>query len=97
MTKTRLIEKTDRYTIYEADYHGITQIFRHWKDDTVEIKFTENFAQANGFKDIQDMLNQNNGMRETLLQACGQIPEWINIGNDGSFRVKRTMNNQNYN
>jgi hypothetical protein len=43
------------------------------------------------------MLDKNKGMRETLLQACGEIPEWINIGDDGSFRVKIIMNNENIN
>ena len=97
MTNKRFIEKTDRYYIFEADFHGIPQIFRHWFDDKVEIKFTDNFARGNGFKDREDMLNKNKGMRETLLQACGEIPEWINIGDDGSFRVKIIMNNENYN
>ena len=97
MKNKRLIEETDQNCIYETDFHGIHQILRHWFDGTVEIKFTDNFARGNGFKDKEDMLDKSKGMRESLLQACGEIPEWIRIGDDGSFTVKRTMNNVNYN
>ena len=93
----KVLNRMENYSECEADFMGLVQTLRIWKNNTLEIKFNDNFAMGNGFKDREDMLDKNKGMRETLLQACGEIPEWINIGDDGSFRVKIIMNNENYN
>ncbi|MFZ4798749.1 MAG: hypothetical protein ACOYMA_14715 [Bacteroidia bacterium] len=89
----KLIEKTDNYSIYEAAFMGYTQIFRQWDNNHVEIKFTDNFARANGHRNINDMLNSNPGMRESLMLTCGSIPEWITIDDKGNFTVKNTVSN----
>lgn len=93
----KVLNRMENYSECEADFMGLVQTLRIWKNNTLEIKFNDNFARGNGFKDREDMLDKNKGMRETLLQACGEIPEWINIGDDGSFRVKIIMSNENYN
>ena len=93
----KVLNRMENYSECEADFMGLVQTLRIWKNNTLEIKFNDNFARGNGFKDREDMLNKNKGMRETLLQACGEIHEWINIGDDGSFRVKIIMNNENIN
>lgn len=93
----KVLNRMENYSECEADFMGLVQTFRIWKNNTLEIKFNDNFARGNGFKNREDMLNKNKGMRERLLQVSGEIPEWINIGDDGSFRVKRIMNNENIN
>ena len=93
----KVLNRMENYSECEADFMGLVQTLRIWKNNTLEIKFNDNFARGNGFKDREDMLDKNKGMRETLLQACGEIPEWINLGDDGSFRVKIIMNNENIN
>lgn len=95
--KTKNIRRMENYTEIEADFEGYIQTFRLWKDNTVEIKFNDNFARANGFIDVEDMLNQNKGMRETLIMCCGEIPTWINVGYDGIFKVKITQVNELFN
>ena len=93
----KIIERTSNFKIYEADYMGLTQIFRIWNTNQVEIKFTDNFARANGHKDIQNMFNHQKGMRENLILACGDIPEWVTVQDDGKFTVQYTQNNQSLN
>ncbi len=88
----KIIEQTANYNLYEADFMGFTQTFRQWRNNQVEIKFTENFAKANGYRSINDMLNNSPGMRENLMLLCGSIPKWITIADDGSFTVKSTKN-----
>lgn len=93
----KLIQQTKNYSIYEADFMGYTQTFRQWVNNVVEIKFNDNFAKANGFKDRENMLNCENGMMiEDLLSTCGNIPEWINVSENG-FTVRNTKNNQSMN
>jgi hypothetical protein len=92
----RLIEQTKYYNIYEADFMGFTQTFRQWMNNVVEIKFNDEFARANGFKDRENMLNSTNGMIEDLLSTCGSIPDWVNISEKG-FTVRNIQNNQSMN
>lgn len=93
----KLIEHTKYYNLYEADFMGYTQTFRQWINNVVEIKFNDSFARANGYKDIDNMLNCNKGMREALISTCGNIPEWITIDDKGNFTVKNTVSNQSLN
>jgi len=93
----KLIEKTALYCMYQSDFRGYTQIFRHWYNNVVELKFTDDFARANEYKDIEDMFSQNVGMKESLIFYCGKIPEWIRIDENGNFAVKKTQGNLSYN
>jgi hypothetical protein len=93
----KLIKQTDNYSIYESEFMGFTQTFRQWRNDHIEIQFNDNFAKANGFKSVEDMLISNKGMKETLLVGFGSIPQWITITSDGQFLVKNTQNNYLYN
>ena len=93
----KLIKRTENYSIYEDEFMGLTQTFRLWRNDHIEIQFNDNFAKANGFKSVEDMLICNKGMKETLLDGFGSIPQWITITSDGQFLVKCTQNNYLYN
>lgn len=93
----KLIEQTENYNVYQSDFMGYTQTFRQWNNNQVEIQFNDSFAKANGHRSVEDMLNSNKGMRETLMANCGCIPQWINIGVDGSFSVRITQTDQSIN
>lgn len=86
------IQRVENYSIYEAAFKGYIQTFRVWCNNQVEIKFTDNFAKANGHSNTNDMLNNSPGMRESLMLLCGGIPEWITINENGGFTVKNTIN-----
>ena len=92
----KLIQQTEHYTLYEADFMGYTQTFRQWANNIVEIKFNDNFAKANGFKDLANMLNSDGGMIDGLLSACGEIPEWIYVTENG-FAIRNTQSNVSMN
>ena len=92
MTNMKIEEQTSLYTIYSAKYKGTTQLFRRWAtSDIIDMKFTDDFARANGYKNRADMLRKEPEVRKSI-QLAGGMPEWIQIVN-GKFYVKiATMN-----
>lgn len=93
MTNLGIIEETPKYRIYQARYKDTIQLFRQWKDsDLIEIKFTNDFALASGYKSIGDMLRHEPEMRFNLNLYCGGVPEWVQII-DGQFCVKTNILN----
>jgi hypothetical protein len=93
----KLIEQTENYNVYQSDFMGHTQTFRQWRNNHIEIQLNDNFAKANGHRSVEDMLNINKGMRESLMLTCGQIPQWITITERGEFTVKNTVSNPSFN
>lgn len=91
MTNLGIIEDTPEYKIFRARYKDTIQLFRQWKNsDLIEIKFTNDFARANGYKSIGDMLRHESEMRFNLNMYCGGIPEYIQII-DRQFCVKTNI------
>lgn len=91
MANLGVIEETDQYRIFQAKYKDTIQLFRQWIDSgLVEIKFTHDFARANGYKSIGNMLRNEPEIRFNLNMYCGGIPEWIQII-DGKFCVKTNI------
>ncbi len=54
----KVIERTADYTIFEDVFEGKQILFRAWHNDLsgVDIKFTDAFAQANGYTSADDMI-----------------------------------------
>lgn len=91
MQNLGILEDTPEYTIYQATYKDTIQLFRKNKQSgLIEIKFTNEFARAQGYKSIADMLRHEPEMRFQINMYCGGIPEYIQIIN-GEFCVKTTM------
>jgi len=85
MEEPKLIDETTDYRIYEASFNSFKQQFRMWHNGVTEMKFTDNFAKANGYKDIPDLLNKMPEMKEYLIQSFGSIPEWITVDSATEF------------
>ena len=86
----KLIESGPMYNLYESYYDEERQEFREWRDGRFEIKFTDEFARANGYKDRDDMAAQT-GVRETLLAFYGSLPEWVSLNNgEYTFPIPNT-------
>lgn len=91
MQNLGIVKDTPEYTIYQATYKDTIQLFRKNKQSgLIEIKFTNEFARAQGYKSIADMLRHEPQMRFQINMYCGGIPEYIQIIN-GEFCVKTTM------
>lgn len=91
MTNLGLVEETTEYRIFHARFKDTIQIFRQWKDsDLIEIKFTDEFARAYGYKDKADMMQNEPEMKFNLNMYCGGVPEWVQIVNR-QFCVKTNM------
>ena len=91
MTNLGIVEETKEYKIFQARYKNTIQLFRQWKNSNlIEIKFSHEFAKANGYQSIGDMLRKEPEMRFNLNMYCGGVPEYIQIIN-GEFCVKTNM------
>lgn len=80
------IERNKEYRIIEEKFKGITQTFRHWINGTIEIKFNDEFARANGYKSVEHMLRCEPEMRKQI-ERCGGVPEWLICTDEGNFLV----------
>lgn len=89
MNNYKIIEQCTDYRIVQTEYNGISCTFRHdYFDDSVRIKFDDNFAKCNGFPSKEEMLSQIPEMKQTLLTAnLGIIPEWILVKPDMGFVI----------
>lgn len=91
MDNLGIVEDTPEYTIYQASYKDTIQLFRKNKQlGLIEIKFSNEFAKAQGYTSIGDLLRHEPELRFRLNVYCGGIPEYIQIVN-GEFCVKTTM------
>lgn len=83
----KVIERTADYTIYQDEYEGKPIIYRAWNNDLsgVDIKFTNAFAQANGYASTDDLIAQTIGEqgKQEMVAMCGYFPEWVRYYGDG--------------
>ena len=91
MSNRKVIEETADYTIFEDEFEGKPIIYRYWHNDPtgVDIKFTDAFAQANGYTSAGDMIAQTIGEqgRQVFIAVCGYFPEWVRFNSNGQFCV----------
>lgn len=91
MDNLGIVEDTAEYTIYQASFKGTIQLFRKDKQSgLIEIKFSNEFAKALGYQNINDMLNNEPEMRFHFNMYCGGVPQWVEI-KDGEFYVKTNI------
>ena len=81
-----LIEDTGRFYIFQWEYDGLPITFRKWRhtDEFVEIRVNENFARANGYESVSDMIAKTVGEAK-MRELFGGIPDWIKAFPDGEF------------
>lgn len=82
----KLIEETEQYFIFEWNYQGMPITFRRWKhpDKYVEVRVNENFAHANGYTSVEEMISRTIG-ESKLKEVFGCVPEWIRANERGEF------------
>lgn len=92
MTNLGIIEETKEYQIFQAKYKQTVQLFRKWKNsDLIEIKFTNEFAQAHGHTSVANMLDNEPTIRYQINMYCGGVtPQWIKVSKQG-FMIRTNM------
>lgn len=92
----KIIEEADQYYIFQCEYDNMPITFRHWRHAGItEIRVNENFAKANGYKSVTDMVNQTVGQAK-FKELFGGVPDWIRASPNGEFTfvgVSKTMLN----
>lgn len=79
-------KEDEMYCYLQYEYNGILVIFRVLKTDrnVIQARFDNNFARANGYKSVADMIEKTLG-KVTFDKLFGGVPQWINITQDGQF------------
>lgn len=74
----RILEQNEDYEIIEDVFNGQSITIRRWYGcpDAVELRVNDNFAKANGYQSVEDMVERTVG-REAFYSLFGKIPEWI--------------------
>ena len=87
----KVIEETADYTIYQDEFEGKPILFRYWHNapNGVDIKFTEAFAQANGYASKDEMIAQTIGEhgRQQMIAMCGYFPDWVRFNDTGEAYI----------
>ena len=86
MEYKKIIEQTDRYDIMQWEFQGMPITFRLWKDGSgiIEIRVDTNFAEANGYKSVEDMAEKTIGQAK-FNEMFGGVPDWIRVDQNGGF------------
>ena len=74
----KILEQNEDYEIIEDVFNSQPITIRRWYGcpDAVELKVNDNFAKANGYASVEDMVERTIG-REAFLCMCVRIPQWI--------------------
>lgn len=74
----KVLEQNSDFEIIEDVFNGLPIILRRWYGcpDAVELKVNDNFAKANGYQSVEDMVERTIG-KEAFLSMYGRIPQWI--------------------
>lgn len=74
----KILEQNEDYEIIEDVFNGQPITIRCWHGcrDAVELRVNDNFARANGYKSVEDMVERTVGA-ETFYQMYGRVPQWI--------------------
>ncbi len=85
----KVLEQNSDFEIIEDVFNGLPIILRRWYGcpDAVELKVNNNFAKANGYQSVEDMVERTVGA-DTFYKMYGRVPEWITatITADGKGR-----------
>lgn len=90
----KIIKDTQWYTIYQDTFEGLPITIRIWKAQQVaDLLFDDNLAQANGFKDKQDMINGTIGISgyNEVKKQFGCTPKWVRALQDGKLYFVNTI------
>lgn len=70
----KVLERNSDYEIIQDVFNGLPITIRRWYGchDAVELRVNDNFAKANGYQSVEDMVERTIG-REAFLG----IPQWI--------------------
>lgn len=90
----KIIEKTDDYTIVEAQLKGEIINMRFCSDGFCEFQFNDAFCRTFGCKDREDWLIKNPKVKMQMLQFFGYIPEWVMVLPGGGFGISKMIERQ---
>ncbi len=74
----RILEQNSDFEIIEDAFNNLPIIIRRWYgcSDAVELRVNDNFAKANGYQSVDDMVSRTLG-KTAFNELYGGVPEWI--------------------
>lgn len=85
--KGRVLKRTSVYELIEFEYNGNPVVFRVWSDGLLEVKADKNFARANGFNSMRELLDEAVGVAELERLTGKQTVDWITVKDNGEFVI----------
>lgn len=85
--KGRVLKRTSGYELIEFEYNGKPIIFRVWSDGLVEVKADKNFARANGFNSMNELLDEAIGVGKLKRLTGKRAVDWITVKDNGEFVI----------
>lgn len=85
--KGRVLKRTSNYELIEFGYNGKPIVFRVWSDGLIEVKADKNFARANGFNSMRELLDEAIGVMELERLTGKRTVDWITVNDNGEFVI----------
>ena len=85
--KGRIISRASNYELIEFKYNRKPIIFRVWSTGLMEVKADKNFATANGFNSMRELIDSTVGVAELERMTGKRTVDWITVRDDGDFVI----------
>lgn len=86
----KVLKQTSKYIEVEIEYNGLPIQIRHYRNNRTKVRFTDAFAQANGYKDRIDFIRKLHAENAVILTG---VPDWLEITSDGYRWEMKIMQN----
>lgn len=87
----RVIKRSSNYELIEFEYNKTPIIFRVWSTGLMEVKADKNFARANGFNSMRELIDRTVGLAELERMTGKRTVEWLKVKDDGEFVISSPL------
>lgn len=90
VAKIKVMKRTSTYIEAEAYYQGYPIQIRYYNNGRTKVRFTDAFAQANGYKDRMDFIRKHHAENAVIITGN---PDWLEITPNGYLWEKKIIQN----
>jgi hypothetical protein len=82
----KVIQETPDYVFYEDMYGQLPITFRKRKENgNIQVMLDSKFAKANGYRNMEAMLNETHGNIGEVKKVFHGMPKWATVTEQGKF------------
>ena len=87
----RVIKRSSNYELIEFEFNKTPIIFRVWSTGLMEVKADKNFARANGFNSMRELIDRTVGSAELERMTGKRTVEWLKVKDVGEFVISSPL------